>query len=347
MTPEPYEGKAAASKEDLGQRLFQMIAAYRISQMICVAVKLGIADLLKDGPRNADALAEATNAHAPSLYRLLRALSGQGIFAEDDEGRFALTPLANLLRSDVDGSLQPVARFFGKEAEWRAWGELLYSVTTGENAFHHLYGMNPWEHMALHPEQNADFDGFMAYVTTPQTAMVLATYDFSWAATVVDVGGGRGTLISAILRANPHLHGILCDAPQVVAGSTPLLQAQGVLDRCEITACDFFSSVPAGGDLYILKSVIHDWDDERAVAILKTCRKAVSQQGRLILVENVIPPGNDPHPGKITDIQMLVELGGQERNENEYSKLLAQAGFTLTRVLATGSPIGIVEAVPA
>jgi len=328
------------------QVLSDLIMGFRITQMIYVATKLGIPDLLKDGPQNAQDLARATGTHAPSLYRVLRALAGLGIFAEDEQGRFALTPLADLLRSDVPGSMRSRALFYGDPSSWQTWGEFLYSVTTGNTASRHLHGMDSWEYRAQHPELAAYFNDFMSANTMRQAGAVVAAYDFSSINTLVDVGGGHGALMAAILRTNLHLHGILCDAPHVITGTGAVLEAAGVADRCEVVPCDFFRSVPAGGDAYLLKYIIHDWDDEHALAILKTCRASVPENGRLLLVENIIPPGNDPHPGKILDLQMLVELGGRERTEAEFKSLLGDAGFNLIKVIPTQSQLVIIEAVP-
>jgi hypothetical protein len=328
------------------QALLDMIMGFRLTQLIYVAAKLHIAELLGDGPRSAEDLAQATGTHAPSLYRVLRALASHGVFAEDQQGRFGMTPLAEALREGVAGSQRAAALVFGEEARWRSWGQLLYSVTTGEPAFPHMYGKSMWEHQAGNPELSANFNDFMVANTVAQTASVVAAYDFSGINTIVDVGGGHGALLAAILQANPHLRGILCDAPHVVADARPVLEAAGVLERCGVSSCDFFSSVPAGGDAYILKSIIHDWDDEHALSILRTVREAIPVGGRLLLVENIIPPGNSPHPGKLTDIQMLLVLGGRERTEVEFGKLFDETGFRLTGVIPTRSSLSIVEAVP-
>jgi hypothetical protein len=347
MTSESDIQSRSTTSADPSQTLARMIMGFRVSQMIYVAAKLGIADLLKDGPQSADALAQATGTHAPSLYRVLRALAAEGIFAEDDHGRFALTSLAEPLRSGIPGSVRAQALLFGDEARWRTWGQLIYSVTTGEPAFPHLHGTNMWEYQSRHPELNTYFNDYMVANTAPQTASVVAAYDFSRINTLVDVGGGHGALIAAILQANPRLHGILCDAPHVVADARPTLETAGVADRCEVVPCDFFSSVPEGGDAYILKSIVHDWDDEHALAILATVRRAVPEQGRLLLVENIIPLGNAPHPGKLTDLQMLVALRGRERTQAEYSALFREAGFSLTKVIPTKGSMSIIEATPA
>jgi hypothetical protein len=344
MSPQPG---APPEASQASEQMAQMIMGFRVTQMIYVAARLGIADLLHERPRTAEELAGATGTHAPSLYRLLRALAGAGIFAEDAQGRFGMTPLAEPLRTGVPGSRRQQAILFGEEARWRAWGDLLYSVTTGEPAFPHLFSTTMWEYQSGRPELNAAFNDFMTAITAPSTPAVVAAYDFSGIDTLVDVGGGHGLLLAAILRANPHLRGILCDAPHVIEGARPLLEEAGVLDRCELASCDFFSSVPPGADAYLLKSIVHDWSDDLALAILQTCRRAIPDHGRLLLVENIVPPGNDPHPGKLTDLQMLVMLGGRERTESEFRSLLSAAGFTLTRTIPTESPVSIVEAVPS
>lgn len=331
---------------DLSQAMVQMIMGFRITQMIYVAAKLGIADLLKDGSRDVESLAQTTGTDAPSLYRLLRALASVGIFAEDEQGSFALTPLAALLQSGVFGSQRARALFFGGSAQWRSWGEMLYSITTGKPAFREVHGMGPWEYMARDTELGAAFNGFMFANTQSQAEAALTAYDFSGFGTIVDVGGGHGALISAILQANPNLHGILCDTPHVVMDAGPLLEAAGVRDRCELVPCDFFSSVPDGGDAYILKKIVHDWDDEHALAILKTCRRAVPERGRLLILDSVIEPGNAPDPAKILDLQMLLEFAGRERTEAQFRALLDEAGFTLTKIVPADVQFSIIEAIP-
>jgi hypothetical protein len=231
---------SGAPSPETVQRLSQMIMGFRVTQMIYVVAKLGIPDLLRDGPKDAETLAQATQTHAPSLYRLLRALASLGIFAEDRQGRFTLTPLAELLQSGVPGSMRSRALHFGGQPDWQSWGELLYSITTGQIAFRHVHGMDPWEYRAKNPELDAIFNDYMYENTAAQTAGVLAAYSFSGTGTIVDVGGGYGTLIAAILRVNPQMRGILCDAPHVMEGALPILEAAGVSERCERVPCDFF-----------------------------------------------------------------------------------------------------------
>jgi hypothetical protein len=326
--------------------LYQKLTGTWVAQAISVVAKLGTADALADGPRSVDELAAAAIAHAPSLYRVLRALASVGIFAEDEDGRFRLTPLAEPLRSDAPRSVRAFAIMLGEEWNWRPWGDLLHSVTTGQPAFEHAYGTGIFAYMADRPEAGAIFDAAMTSRSDPDAEAVTAAYDFSTFRTVVYVGGGRGSLLASILRANPDVRGILFDQPHVIPGAQQYLEAVGLWQRCELVAGDFFESVVAGGDAYVLKWIVHDWDDERALRILERCHQAVPATGRLLLVETVIPPGNDPSFGKLADVAMLVWTGGQERTEAEYRALLATAGFELTRVVPTRSSLSVVEAVP-
>lgn len=326
--------------------LRRMTDAYIVSQAIHVAATLGIADLLKDGPRTVDDLAQATGSRAPALYRLLRALASVGIFAEVDD-RFELTPMAQYLRTDVPGSVRAWAMYVGRPYAWSTWAHLLHSVRTGEPAFPMLHGATPWEYRADHPEESAIFDAAMTGISAAVSGAVADSYDFSRIGVLADVGGGRGELLATILAANPRLRGILFDLPHVVAGAGPVLEQAGVADRCEIVGGSFFEVVPGGADAYILKSVVHDWDDARAVEILRACRAAMAETSRLLLVEPIIRPGNEPDPMKLRDVMMLVMLGGRERTADDFQKLLDEAGFRLSRVIPTGSPFSIVEGVPA
>ncbi len=327
-------------------RLVQMMTGYWISQSIYVAAKLGIADHLMDGPRTSEELAAACQAHAPSLYRLLRGLASVGVFTEVDAGRFALTPTAEWLRTDHPDSMRALAIMYGEE-QYQAWGGLLASIQTGAPAFDRRFGASYFHYLAEHPEPAATFNAAMTGWSAQVARAVVEAYDFSACATVVDVGGGHGTLLAAILTANPHLRGILVDLPHVAASATAFLGAAGVADRCQIIAGDFFEALPSGGDAYILAQILHDWDDERSFTILQNCRSAMAPAGRILIVELVIPPGNEPSLGKLLDLHMLVLLTGRERTEVEYRDLLAAAGFRLTRIIPTSSGASIVEAVGA
>ncbi len=328
-------------------RLQHLIAGNWVSQAIAVAADLGIADLLADGPKASSELARATGAHPRALYRLLRALAGVGVFTEVEPERFGLTPMAELLRADAPNSLRGMALYLCGEEYWRVWGQLGYSVRTGQPAFEHVHGVGPWEYRTQHPETNAAFNAFMTSLVTQVASAVADAYDFSGLSTVVDVGGSHGALLVAILRAHPALRGVLFDLPHVADGAKGRLEAAGLLDRCEVIGGDMFDGVPEGGDAYILSRVIHDWGDERSVAILTNCRRAMRPAGRLLLVEEVIPPGDTPSYGKLSDLNMLVSPGGQERTEAEYGALYEAAGFALTRVIPTRSRVSIIEGEPA
>jgi ubiquinone/menaquinone biosynthesis C-methylase UbiE len=313
-----------------------------LSAALYVAAKLGIAVLLADGAKGSEDLAQATGTHPHSLYRVLRLLASQGVFAEVESRRFALTPLATLLRADVPGSLRALAIRTGG-LDWRPWGALLHSVRTGTPAFDHVYGMSLFAYLAQDAEAAQVFNDTMTMFTQRNTAAVVGAYDFSAVGTIVDVGGGHGALMAAILEASPRTRGILVDLPAVIEGARRQITARGLHPRCELVAGDFFESVPVGGDAYILKWIIHDWDDERAITILRNCHRAMVPGGRLLLVEALIPFDNEPHFGKSADVTMLAFTGGMERTEAEYRVLLDSAGFVLTRIIPTDSHSSVLE----
>lgn len=327
--------------------LSQMIAGLVRIQLIYVAAKLGIADLLKDRPKNSEELAESVGAHPRTLYRVLRALSSLGVFTENENSTFELTPVSELLQTGAPGSLRSKAIFFGEEWVWRPLGKLLHSVKTGENAFDHIFAMNVFDYYSQNPEAGEIQNALMTNVTVQEGPAILDAYDFSGIEKIVDVGGGHGTLIAAILKAYPLMHGVLAEVPSVIDGAKGSIESKGLVDRCELVAVDFFNNVPKGGDAYILKRVIYDWEDDRAVIILKNCRKVIANRGRLLLMETVIPSSNEPHPGKVSDIFMMLVAGGLMRSEVEFEQLLNAADFRLTRIVPTESGMSIVEGVPA
>lgn len=335
-----------AGEPSTRETLLRMTNAFQVSQAIHVAATLGIADLLEDEPRSAGELAEAAGAPAPALYRLLRALASASVFAEKTDGRFGLTPLAKYLRTDAPGSLRAWAMQIGQRYYWRSWGHLLHSVRTGEPAFAELYGTSPWEYRAVHPEEDAVFNAAMTALSMGVVEAVLQSYGFSEISVLVDVGGGEGALLAAILETNPALRGILFDQPHVVATAEALLEQAGVVNRCELVGGSFFEAVPKGADAYLLKSIVHDWDDAAAIEILRVCRAAMAGTGRLLVVEPVIRPGNEPDPAKFSDLNMLVMLGGRERTADDFSRLYAEARFRLTNIIRTRSPFHIIEGVP-
>jgi hypothetical protein len=325
-------------------QLLEMTAGFQVSRAISAAAELGLADLLAGGARTVEELAGATGTRPQLLYRLLRALASCGIFAETDGGRFAMTPLAEPLRSDAPGgSVRDYAVFVGQPFVQRPWEELVWSLRTGQPGFDRVYGMSMFEHHSGNAEAGELFNNAMASHTSRETAAIVAAYDFDGLGTVVDVAGGHGGLIAAILAASPGTEGVLFDQPYVIAGARAAVQEQGVAGRCQLAGGDMFASVPPGGDAYILKRVLHDWEDDRAAVILRNCGRAMNDGGRVLVIDMVIPPGNDPHLGKFYDLTMLVNLGGRERTEPEFAELLAAAGLRLTRVVPTQSPLSIVE----
>ena len=322
--------------------LLQMSSGYWISQSLYAAAKLGIADLLKDGAENCDRLASITDTDVKSLYRLLRGLASVGVFAEQESGYFALTPIAQGLRSDIPGSMRDSILLGGGEY-YHAWSNLLYSLKTGENGFEKEYGMPVFDYYNQNTESGEIFDRAMKNISSAIKPAIVNGYDFSKITKLVDVGGGNGSLIAAILKANPQLQGILFDQDSAIATSEPILTKAEVRDRCEAISGNFFESVPSGADAYFLKYVLHNWDDEKAIAILRNCHSAMSENGKLLIVEQVIPPGNEPFSGKLIDLHMLVTLGGCERTAAEYQSLLEAAGFSLDKIIPTRSNVSFIE----
>jgi hypothetical protein len=327
--------------------LLRLVSGFHVAQAIHAAVELGVPDLLADGERTSDDLAEASGADPATLYRLLRALASLGVLHEAEGRHFSLTPLGQPLRSDVPGSVRGWARLVGREYVWRSWGNLANAVRNGENSFRALYGADVFEWRAEHPEESAIFDEAMRSLTAPQAEAVLAAYDFSRFGIIVDVGGGNGTLLASLLAAHPAVRGILFDQAHVVTGGESVLQAAGVADRCEIVAGSFFEDVPEGGDAYVLKSIIHDWEDEEAIAILRACRAAMGPEAVVLLIERHLGGPNENPAAKLSDLNMLVMPGGRERSDEEYAALFEQAGMrsASTTVAATGH--AVIEASPA
>ena len=326
--------------------MLQIISGFWISRSVYVIGKLGIPDLLQTGPKTAEELAAATNTDAPSLFRILRALVSVGVLKSAEGGRFAQTPLSETLVTDAPGSLRWFAISELGQEHYPAWGNLMHSVKTGEIAFDNFFGVDVWKYFQQNPEDAAVFNNSMSNVTAAANEAITSLYDFSQFGKIVDVGGGHGGLITAILQKNPGVKGILFDAPQVIEGAQSKIAAAGLADRVETVAGDFFKSVPEGGDAYIMKWIIHDWDDEKSNTILRNCRNQMKANGKLILVDCVVPETDEPHFSKFIDLNMLVMTGGKERTENEFAQLLADAGFKLVRVIHTDLPTSIVEAEP-
>ncbi len=328
--------------------MLNLTIGHWVSRLIHMAATLRLPDLLKAGPRTVDELATAAGVQPMALYRVLRALASVGVFAETTGGRFKLTPLAATLQSGVPGSMRSWALMINENYNWNAWEELLHGVTTGQATFRKAHSMSFFEYLEKHPEDLKVFGESMTSLSTAENPAIAAAYKFSRLRTLVDVGGGHGSLVATILEANPKLKGVLFDQPSVIAGAEKdqHVTATGVAERCTLESGDFFASVPKGGDAYIMKYILHDWDDERSVKILANCRAVMNPKGRVLVVDNVIPPGNDPAWGKLLDIQMLV-IGGRERTKKEFAAMFAKAGLKLTRVWPTASPLSIVEGVRA
>lgn len=328
-------------------QMLQLISGFWVSRCLYVAAKLGIADLLNDGPKSAGDLAAATGAHAPSLFRILRALAAVDVLTQTDDGRFGNTPVSETLRSDMPGSLRAFAMTELGEEHYPAWGELLHSVRTGEIAFDKAFGEPVWEFFAKHEENAKIFNDAMSGMTAQAEHALHAAYSFAGINTIMDVGGGHGGLLTSILKRNPDMRGILFDSPQVIEGAKTKIAESGIADRCEVVGGDFFQSVPEGADAIIMKWIIHDWNDEQSTAIMKTCHRALPENGKLILVEAVVPPGDEMHFAKFIDLNMLVMTGGRERTEEEFRQLYEAAGFRLTRIVPTESPFSVIEGVKA
>jgi SAM-dependent methyltransferase len=334
--------------DDDRTRLHGMISGHMVSQILSVTASLGIADLLGAGEASVAALAKATETHHRSLARLLRALAAWGILEETQPGCFKLTAFGAPLRTDVPGSLRSLALVHCGEPVWRSWGDLLHTVRTGQTAFEHVFGMNSFQYASLRPDRVAIFDEYMAALTHRSIAAILASHDFSQYRHIVDVGGGNGALLSRILAAVPQAEGCIFDTPAGVKGAKQRLEQAGVVDRCRITTGDFFEAVPEAADAYILKSVLHDWDDDQALMILENCRRAMHPDGVLLIVERLLPERInrcDAHR-EITmmDMHMLVVPGGRERTIAEYAALCAAAWLEPIGVRPTGSPFVIIQA---
>ena len=326
--------------------LVLLLTGYRVSQAIYVAATLGIADLIKDGKSSASDLAIATNSHPTALYRVLRALAAAGVFHEDDEKRFSLTPLGECLRSDAERSIAAYAVFVGRPHLWQAWGALSHSVRTGENAYRHVHGIGLWDYLDEHPEEAAIFDRAMTVGSRGIVESIVSTYDFSAFNRVVDVGGGQGVMIAAVLAAHPDIHGILFDRPDVVAQAQSILEAAGVAGRCAVVGGSFFETIPEGGDVYMLKYILHNWDDATSLAILSACRRVFHAEEKLLIMEQIVEGPNKGLETKISDLHMLVFPGGQERTAGEFAALLAKAGFRMERIVAVNPRLSIIEAMP-
>lgn len=326
--------------------MMQMAMGFIVSQAISVAAKLYIADHLKDGAKSVAELARLTETHEPSLYRLLRALASVGVFRKDAEGRFANSPLSEVLRSDHPDSMRGAAHMICDREHWNAHGNLLQSVKTGEIAFEYAFGQPIFPYYAENPEPAKIFFDAMTSFSKSAAKAVAEVYDFSRTQTIADIGGGHGLVLATVLQSNPQAEGILFDQPSVVAEAGDLLRSEGVADRVKTLGGDFFAEIPVAADVYLMKFIIHDWNDEQSVSILSNLAKSAEPGAKVLLIETVIEEDDHaPSASKLMDLNMLAMTGGKERTPTEYAELFEKTGFKLTRVIPTPSPLQIVEAV--
>jgi hypothetical protein len=326
--------------------MVSLINGYRISQAINVAATLRIADHLKDGrPRSADELASVTESNADGLYRVLRALAAVGVFKEEEGKKFTSTPMSDCLRTDSATPVSGWAMLSGSGYVWEAWSNLFHSARTGENAFQYLNGKSVWSYRLDHPEQAVIFNRAMTEMSRGSAEAVVRAYDFSAFQRIADIGGGQGLMLAAILATHPKMRGTLFDQPEVVAGAKAVLQSFGVADRCDFVGGSFFDTAPEGHDAYVMRSVIHDWDDAESIAILKVVRRAMPETAKLLLIERLIGQPNDMPEGKFMDLYMLVLPGGRERTSQEYAALFEKSGFKLARITPAGRG-AVIEALP-
>jgi hypothetical protein len=326
------------------QHVFQLVGGYFISASLGVVARLGIAEQLAAGPRSSADLARATGVSEDAIYRVLRALAMVGVFTETGPRTFALTPAANLLRAGVPGSLREMVLWMDDSFHFRVYSEMMHSVKTGETLGQKVLGMPVFEYLQRNPELSATFNDAMTNFSANVAPAVLAAYDFSGIDVLVDIAGGHGMILSSILKQYPKMRGILFDLEHVLAGATAP-DAMGVSDRVQKVSGDFFKAVPAGGDAYIMKHIIHDWDDDKSIVILKNIREALAGKpdGKVILLEAVIKPGNEPDLAKLIDLEMMLLPGGKERTQEEFAALFEKSGFELARVIPTASPLCVIE----
>ena len=329
--------------------LISLINSVWMSRAVFVAAELQIADLLAGGPKSADELARATDCHSPSLHRFMRALVSLTLCSERDDGSFELAPLGGCLRADAPDSVRSLALWSGRYL-WPLWGSLLQSVKTGRSARSLVAGIDGFDDLEQDEEAATVFNRAMLELTRLVARQVTHAYDFAEMRRIVDIGGGYGALLAAVLEAYPDAHGVLYDLPHAIEGARAHLASAGLANRCELVGGSFFESAPVGADAYLLKSIVHDWDDERSVDILRSCRRAIPPSGKLLLVERMMPERFEASPRHRLFAQMelsrFVGHGGRERTEAEFRALLELGGFTLKRIIPTASEFNILEGVP-
>jgi O-methyltransferase domain len=337
-------GSNSVPPTGISPNLLLLTGGLIISRAVYVAIRLGIPDLLANGPKTVDDLARLTTSHAPSLRRVLRLLAALSVFVAHEQDTFGLAPIGERFRTGVPGSIRDMALLTDAVGGLKPYDHLLDAVQGGKSAFEFAHGTGIFEFLSNHPEEAAAFNAAMAERTAALAPTVASTYDFGGAELIIDIGGSQGTMISAILTANPRMKGIVFDLPEVVAGAAARLAVAGVTSRCETRGGDFFRGVPREGDYYLMANVLHDWDDERAEAILRNCRTAMPPHAKVLVIERAIADDHTKSiPTLVTDINMMVLSGGMERTDNEYAKLFARVGLQLTRVLPVRAPYAIFE----
>ncbi|WP_344678087.1 methyltransferase [Saccharopolyspora taberi] len=328
-------------------RMYELLYSSLVSRLLITAAELGIADHLVDGERDVEDLAQRTESHGPSLYRALRALASVGVFTEVRPRVFGLTPLAETLRSDSEGSMRDLARYVGLPERQAAFAALTHSVRTGKPSFDHVHGTDWWSYFQAHPELAALFNGAMGNMAKMVNGATLDAVDLSDVRHLVDVGGGRGYLVSKLLERYPEMTAVVYDLPRVVPEAEQVLREAGVADRARAEGGNFLEWVPEGGDLYVLSWTIHDWNDDDTVRILSNIRRSMTDDSRLIIIDEVPPAGDAPHFGKFEDIVMLSLLRGHIRTREEFLPLFEKAGLRLREVRSTSAPTSVIVVVPA
>jgi SAM-dependent methyltransferase len=330
------------------QELFDLLHGHWAARAIQVATTLGVPDALKDGPKSVEELARITETHPPSLYRLLRALASVGVFTEVEPQHFAHSEFSRFLQSSQPISLYNLARMMDAHWHWRVWGEMEQSIRTGKPVFERLYGTDRWSYFQQHPEEWKIFDAGISNFSRLVDRAITGAYDFSGVQTVVDVAGGHGSLLIALLSDNPTLQGVLFDQAEVLEGARPFVSGAGLDERCQLVSGDMFATVPAGADVYLLKEIIHNWDDTHAIQILRNCRQAVKPDGKVLVADNLIRPGGkETSFAKFLDLEMLMGFIGKERTAEEFQALLAESGFKMKRIIPTQSPLVLIEGIVA
>jgi hypothetical protein len=327
-------------------QMMQFVMGSWVSQIVGAGARLAVADHLAAGAKTAEEVAQRAGANPDAVFRLMRALASLGIFTMSGR-EFSLTPLGETLRADVSGSMRAFAIAETDHVHWQSWGRFPNAIKEGRKMSAEAVGMEPWEYYAKHPQDAEQFSRAMSGISGLATAPVLASYEFSAKAKLVDVGGAHGALLRGILEKYPASTGVLFDLPHVVEGSKNEIERLGLGGRVEVVGGDFFKQVPAGGDIYLLKHVLHDWDDAKCVSILETVKKAMKPTSRVLVVEFALPEDATPSPAHFMDLNMLVMLDGRERSPAQYGALFADAGLRLSRFIPTPSPMGIAEAVLA